>query len=111
MFLQLSFVVIGIVSILVPLVNSYNLIVVLNLILGVCDGCFISVIGPIAFKLCGPKGASQAIGFLLGFNAIPITIGPVVAGSLNSSFNNYTFELFLVNFRDSLCLCTNRLAV
>ena len=32
------------------------------LIMGFFDGCFITMLGPIAFDLCGPAGASQAIG-------------------------------------------------
>ena len=30
--------------------------------MGLFDGCFVTLIGPIAFDLCGPVGASQAIG-------------------------------------------------
>lgn len=77
---QLSFVVIGTVSILIPLMKDYNSLLRLTFILGLFDGCFITVVGPIAFKFCGPKGAGQAIGFLLGLISIPITIGPTVAG-------------------------------
>lgn len=62
------------------MVHNYNLLVALNLILGLFDGCFVSLVGPIAFKFCGPKGAGQAIGFLLGFSAIPLIVGPPVAG-------------------------------
>ena len=48
--------------------------------LGLFDGCFITMLGPIAYDLCGPSGASQAVGFLLGLCSIPLTIGPLVAG-------------------------------
>ena len=36
--------------------------VVLSLVMGFFDGGFIALLGPIAFELCGPQGASQAIG-------------------------------------------------
>lgn len=78
---QISFVVIGTVSIIVPMVHNYKLLVVLALILGLFDGCFVSLVGPIAFKFCGPKGAGQAIGFLLGFSSIPLILGPPIAGT------------------------------
>ena len=44
-------------------------------ILGIFDGCFITMLGPIAFDLCGGDGAGQAIGFLLALCSIPLTIG------------------------------------
>jgi MCP family monocarboxylic acid transporter-like MFS transporter 10 len=50
--------------------------------MGLFDGCFISLLGPIAFDICGQAGAGQAIGFLLGFCSIPLTLGPPVAGEL-----------------------------
>lgn len=35
---------------------------------------------PIAFELVGPMQASQAIGYLLGLMALPMTAGPPIAG-------------------------------
>ena len=48
--------------------------------MGLFDGCFVALVGPIAFDLCGPKSAAQAIGFLLGLYSVPMTTGPTVAG-------------------------------
>jgi MCP family monocarboxylic acid transporter-like MFS transporter 10 len=48
--------------------------------MGLFDGCFISLLGPIAFDIVGPAGASQAIGFLLSLCSIPLTVGPPIAG-------------------------------
>lgn len=48
--------------------------------MGLFDGCFISLLGPIAFDICGREGATQAIGFLLGMCSIPLTVGPPIAG-------------------------------
>jgi len=50
--------------------------------MGLFDGCFVSVMGPIAFDLCGQKGAAQAIGCILGLCSIPLTVGPPIAGKL-----------------------------
>ena len=50
------------------------------LIPGIFDGCFITMLGPIAFDLCGAAGAGQAIGFLLALCSVPLTLGPPVAG-------------------------------
>ena len=48
------------------------------------------MLGPIAFDLCGPAGAGQAIGFLLALCSIPLTVGPPVAGYIYDTVGNYT---------------------
>ncbi|KAL8181218.1 UNVERIFIED_CONTAM: hypothetical protein K2H54_049917 [Gekko kuhli] len=55
-------------------------VLVVCLFLGLCDGLFITIMAPIAFELVGPMQASQAIGYLLGLMAIPMTAGPPIAG-------------------------------
>jgi len=69
---------------------TYYALVAFVLVMGLFDGCFITMFGPIAFEICGPKGASQGIGFIMGLNAIPNTIGPMVAGMLYDRYGNYT---------------------
>ena len=49
-------------------------------IMGLFDGCFVTLLGPIAFDLCGSAGAGQAIGSLLALFSIPMTVGPPIAG-------------------------------
>ena len=61
---------------------QFEAMVVFSLVMGIFDGCFIAVLGPIAFDICGPANASQAIGFLLGLCSIPLTSGPPIAGGL-----------------------------
>jgi len=58
----------------------FEALIVFALIMGLFDGCFISLLGPIAFDIVGPAGASQAIGFLLSLCSIPLTVGPPIAG-------------------------------
>ena len=48
------------------------------------------MLGPIAFDICGPAGAGQAIGFLLAMCSIPLTIGPPVAGVIYDHARDYT---------------------
>ena len=81
---QVSFVSIGICTMLLtaaPLFQGFNFesMILFSLIMGLFDGCFITMLGPIAFDICGPSGASQAIGFLLGLCSIPLTLGPPIA--------------------------------
>ena len=60
--------------------HQYEVLMLLCAIMGLFDGCFVTLIGPIAFDLCGPLGAGQAIGTLLGLFSLPMTAGPPVAG-------------------------------
>lgn len=77
---QVSFFVMGVVTVCIPLSGSYAGLIVISLIFGLCDGVFVCLLGPIAFDIVGPREASQAIGFLLGIFSIPFVVGPPVAG-------------------------------
>jgi len=59
--------------------------------LGLFDGCFITVLGPIAFDLVGRAGASQAVGFLLALCSIPLTVGPMVSGHIIDMTGQYKY--------------------
>ncbi|XP_067128798.1 monocarboxylate transporter 10-like [Centruroides vittatus] len=87
---QISFLCIGVLTMLLVIAKDFIILVVMCLFFGLCDGCFISLLGPIAFDLVGHKAASQAIGSLLGFVSVPLTIGPPVAGLLYDKLGNYT---------------------
>lgn len=93
---QLSFLSIGTLTILLPFTGgSYGWLILMVLGMGLFDGCFISLLGPIAFDICGRAGATQAIGFLLGVCSIPLTIGPYVAGVILDSLDSFTLPLIL----------------
>lgn len=72
--------VLGLMSVLIPQCTKFEWLVVVCAFLGLCDGCFLSMMAPIAFELVGPMQASQAIGYLLGLMAVPMTAGPPIAG-------------------------------
>lgn len=92
---QLSLVCIGVVTIMLPMTSSYVLLIVFTLVMGLFDGCFISLLGPIAYEICGPQGATQAIGFLLGLSSLPLTVGPPIAGNIFDRTGSYTIPLVL----------------
>ena len=84
---QISFVSIGICTMLIaaaPYFSGFEFesLIMFALIMGLFDGCFITMLGPIAYDICGASGASQAIGFLLGLCSFPLTFGPPIAGYL-----------------------------
>ncbi|XP_072361863.1 monocarboxylate transporter 8 isoform X2 [Scyliorhinus torazame] len=90
-----SFWMLGLMSITIPLCNAFEGVIVVCIFLGLCDGCFITIMAPIAFELVGPLKASQAIGFLLGLMAIPMTAGPPIAGILFDCLGNYRMAFYL----------------
>jgi MFS transporter, MCT family, solute carrier family 16 (monocarboxylic acid transporters), member 10 len=92
---QISFFFIGLMTIFVPLTSNYNFLLVAVLALGLFDGCFISLLGPIAYDFCGHHGAAQAIGFLLGLCSFGLTVGPPVAGEIYDSTGSYTLPFIL----------------
>ncbi|XP_011299963.1 monocarboxylate transporter 10 isoform X3 [Fopius arisanus] len=93
---QISFISIGILTMLLPLTPPYYpILLVITLLMGLFDGCFISLLGPIAFDICGREGATQAIGFLLGMCSIPLTVGPPIAGLLFDHTGSYTIPFVL----------------
>lgn len=92
---QISFYFIGLMTICLPLTESYTLLLIICLALGLFDGCFISLLGPIAYDICGPHGAAQAIGFLLGLCSFGLTSGPPLAGQMYDRTNSYTLPFVI----------------
>ncbi|XP_044532652.1 monocarboxylate transporter 10 [Gracilinanus agilis] len=91
----ISFLFIGLMSMMIPLCSVFWALIAVCLIMGLFDGCFISIMAPIAFELVGPQDVSQAIGFLLGFMSIPMTVGPPIAGSLRDHLGSYDVAFYL----------------
>ncbi|XP_074864345.1 monocarboxylate transporter 8 [Carettochelys insculpta] len=95
-FLQVaSFMLLGLMCMMIPQCRAFEGVIVVCLFLGLCDGFFITIMAPIAFELVGPMQASQAIGYLLGLMAIPMTAGPPIAGYLRNYFGNYYLAFYL----------------
>ena len=78
----MAFFSIGSLTIALAFATYYPLVITICLLLGFFDGCFITLLGPIAFELVGESGASQAIGCLLALCSVPLMVGPPVAGNL-----------------------------
>ncbi|XP_069743727.1 monocarboxylate transporter 10 [Narcine bancroftii] len=109
-FLQVvSFIVIGLMSMMIPVCRGFAGLIVVCLFMGLFDGCFISIMAPIAFELVGPENVSQGIGFLLGLMSIPMTSGPPIAGFLRDSLGDYKLAFYLAGVPPmigGLILCT-----
>ncbi|KAF7650537.1 hypothetical protein LDENG_00123850 [Lucifuga dentata] len=90
-----SFLVIGLMSIMIPLCNIFGGLIAVCLLMGLFDGCFICIMAPIAFELVGANDVSQAIGFLLGLMSVPMTVGPPIAGFLRDRLSSYNVAFYL----------------
>jgi len=77
---QAAFTIEGIATICIPLAKSFEALIAITLVMGVCNGVIACLIGPIAFRIVGPRDVSQAIGFYFGILSIPFTVGPPLAG-------------------------------
>ncbi|KAK2710735.1 monocarboxylate transporter 10-like [Artemia franciscana] len=93
---QIAMVFMGLSMMCMSFAASFSWLIVTSLSLGLFDGCFICLFGTLAFDICGPHGATQGIGFLLGLKAIPVMIGPPIAGHIYSALNNSYVTAFLV---------------
>lgn len=80
---QIALLALGASTMLFTVAKSYVLLLILCAIFGLFDGCFVSLMGPVAYYLVGKEGASQAIGFVLGLSSIPFMVGPPLAGKTN----------------------------
>nr|XP_046178680.1 monocarboxylate transporter 8-like isoform X1 [Oncorhynchus gorbuscha] len=92
---SVSFMVLGLMSMMIPQCTVFEGLIVVCVFLGLCDGCFITIMAPIAFELVGPMQASQAIGYLLGLMALPMTAGPPIAGLLHDYCGDYNVAFYL----------------
>jgi len=74
---------------------EFNSLIILALVLGCFDGIFVSLWVPIANEICGTRGTSQAIGFMLGFCSIPLTLGPTFSGYLYDLKKDYVIAFII----------------
>ncbi|PAA49019.1 hypothetical protein BOX15_Mlig005275g1 [Macrostomum lignano] len=94
---QAAYATLGLSILLLPPSNHRVLTIrfSLALLFGLCDGAVVCLMGPIAFDLVGPSGASQAIGFLLLAMSVPTTVGPLLAGYINDVTNRWDVPFYL----------------
>ncbi|XP_053368142.1 monocarboxylate transporter 10-like [Clarias gariepinus] len=90
-----SVMVLGVMTMLIPVCNVFGGLIAVCLLMGLCDGCFFSTMAPIAFELVGSEKASQALGFVLGMISVPMTVGPPIAGLLHDRLGSYELAFYL----------------
>ncbi|XP_076866886.1 monocarboxylate transporter 8-like [Brachyhypopomus gauderio] len=108
-----SFMFLGLATILVPRCLEFEGLAVVCVLLGACDGCLLTLMAPVAFELLGVQRASRGIGYLLGLMAVPMTAGPPLAGLVHDQLGNYHLAFYLAGvpplLGGALLLCIPRL--
>lgn len=80
---QSSILVIGAATALLSLAESYVGLVLYAITFGFFDGCFVGQVAVVTGTIVGMKHLGVALGYLFGSIAIPMTLGPPVAGKLS----------------------------
>ncbi|XP_038076802.1 monocarboxylate transporter 10-like [Patiria miniata] len=92
---QIAFLVIGVTSTLLPVVRNFYALCVMMSIMGIFDGIFVLLIGPIAHDVAGTEDASRGLGFLFFMMSFPMTAGPPIAGFIYDKLQDYTLAFLL----------------
>ncbi|XP_072018823.1 monocarboxylate transporter 10-like [Amphiura filiformis] len=92
---QLSYLIMGVCTTLLPVAVHYGTLIAITLVMGIFDGCFVAMMGPVAFDLVGKEKASQGIGCVLGLMSFPMMIGPPMAGLIYDLVNSYIPAFFI----------------
>ncbi|CAG0903984.1 unnamed protein product [Darwinula stevensoni] len=92
---QVSFVALGTLTMVIPFVASFPALICITLVFGLFDGGLISLLGPIAYDICGPDGVSQGIGSVLALCSIPLMVGPPIAGALYEMSGSYEMAFLM----------------
>lgn len=79
---QASLLAIGLSTVICPITESYAGLVAYSLVFGFFDGCFVGQVAVITGDIAGKERLSQAIGNMFGILAIPMSLGPPVAGKV-----------------------------
>ncbi|CAH1798541.1 unnamed protein product [Owenia fusiformis] len=86
---QLSMVVTGAASMLLPLIKSFPGLIIYVICVGLVDGCYVVLLPVMTSALVGADNTVLAWGFLIGTSSFTFTLGPPVAGWLFDSNGSY----------------------
>lgn len=83
---QIALLVIAIAACLCPLARSHSALLTYSLVSGLFDGCLSVMIGLVTYDIVGRQMMARAVGTLYGIVAIPMTLGPPMAGTYQNVF-------------------------
>ncbi|KAL9974504.1 hypothetical protein ACROYT_G011545 [Oculina patagonica] len=94
---QIALLVIAVAACLCPLARSHSALLTYSLVSGLFDGCLCVMIGLVTHDIVGRQMMAKAVGTMYGIVAIPMTVGPPMAGLLFDSTGNYNIVFFLAS--------------
>ena len=77
---QISLLVMAVAACLCPLAQSHTALLTYSLVSGLFDGCLSVMIGLVTHDIVGRQMMAKAVGTMYGIVAIPMTVGPPMAG-------------------------------
>lgn len=92
---QMSVFIIGVSTVICPITEGYAGLVTYSVVFGFFDGCFVGQVAVITGSIAGKSRLSQAVGNMFGVVAIPMILGPPVAGWLYESSGSYRQAFFV----------------
>ena len=84
---QIALLVIAVAACLCPLARSHAALLTYSLVSGLFDGCLCVMIGLVTYDIVGRQMMARAVGTLYGIVAIPMTLGPPMAGTYQKYFS------------------------
>lgn len=77
---QIALLVMAVAACLCPLAQSHSALLTYSLVSGLFDGCLCVMVGLVTHDIVGRQMMAKAVGTMYGIVAIPMTIGPPMAG-------------------------------
>ena len=95
MMFQFSILIIGASTALLSLAKNYVGLVLYAITFGFFDGCFVGQVAVVTSSIVGMKHLGVALGYLFGSIAIPMTLGPPVAGWIFDAWQSYNVAFYV----------------
>lgn len=92
---QIALLVMAVAACLCPLAQSHTALLTYSLVSGLFDGCLCVMVGLVTHDIVGRQMMAKAVGTMYGIVAIPMTVGPPMAGLLYDSTGSYDIVFFL----------------
>ena len=98
---QIALLVIAVASCLCPLARSHTALLTYSLVSGLFDGCLCVMIGLVTHDIVGRQMMAKAVGTMYGIVAIPMTVGPPMAGR----YQYYFIVSYFLSRCVTQCIC------
>lgn len=92
---QVSILIIGASTALLSLAKGYKALVFYAITFGFFDGCFVGQVAVVTSHIVGMKHLAVALGYLFGSIALPMTLGPPVAGWIFDGWQSYNIAFYV----------------